>query len=141
MNTCIPNKYTHRSEYVGIRLYSGGPWNIKLYSQIPRYLPGKYHDNYSETTENPKSSILEGTQPHMLPNSATPSHLASRLGLSTDRDASGGGKRVRPDRKSLDHSCVCAFLQCNRPRGGARGSERGERNGRVGPDRIPHVLQ
>ena len=37
----------------------------------------------------------------MLPNSGTPSFLESRLGLVTPRDASGGGKRVRGERKKL----------------------------------------
>ena len=37
----------------------------------------------------------------MLPNTGTSSHLASRLGLASPRDASGGGKRVRNDRKTL----------------------------------------
>ena len=37
----------------------------------------------------------------MLPNSGTSSFLSSRLGLSTSRDASGGGKRVRSERKKV----------------------------------------
>jgi hypothetical protein len=46
MNTSLSTEYRHKSEYVGIHLYSGGPWTILNY--ILKYL-GTYPDNYSET--------------------------------------------------------------------------------------------